>query len=122
MRASRPPPLSIPAATHTESASGAAATAFGLASTGISAGSPPGSTRVTCRWVVLATQRLAKARPGPPGPTGPDPDAGRVSWTWLVAGLTTVTVPSCRLATHTDPPPAATAAGLVPTATAATSW
>jgi hypothetical protein len=99
--------------------------AFGLAPTRMMAvGSAPGSTRATRRWSASAIHRvpLAKARPGPPWPTGPDPDAGMDSWTRLVAGSTTVTVPSCRLATQTSPPPPITAAGSVPTATAATGW
>lgn len=123
IRASRPPPW-VRAATHTASAFGAAAMAPGLALTGMAVGSPPGSARATCCCLALATQRLplANASPGPPWPTGPDPDAGMVSWTRLASGSITVTVPSCRLATQTDPPPAATAVGPVPTARAATGW
>ena len=97
--------------------------ALGLASIGMWVGSAPGSTRATRPWSGLGIQTLplAKARPGPPWPSGQDPDAGMVCWTRLVPGSTTVTLPSRPLATQTDPPPLATAAGSVPTLTALTS-
>ena len=63
------------------------------------------AARATCAGSVLATQRLplVKARPGPPWPTGPDPDAGQGLLDLVGGGVDDGHGAVCRLATQTSP-------------------